>query len=213
VAASLMYQTALHSSPLSLCVPFLAFTPVFLLGLAWIFLKEVPTPLGILGVVLVTAGAFFIQSDGKNSPLQIFKNLFQQKGPILMLGVAFIYSLTSVLAKRALIASSPFYFSGVYYFLIVLGLLPVQWKRPNWKQELISKPKWFAAIGVCEALSFLLQFHAFLFAKTAYVIAVKRLSLLFAVLYGAIFFNEEKILRRTVGALLMIGGAGLIAVA
>ena len=39
-----------------------------------------------------------------------------------MLAVSFIFSITTFYAKRALLASSPFYFSSVYYVLIALGL-------------------------------------------------------------------------------------------
>ncbi|MDD1662084.1 MAG: hypothetical protein LUQ49_06445, partial [Methanomicrobiales archaeon] len=43
-----------------------------------------------------------------------------------------------------------------------------------------------------------------------YVIAVKRLSILFSVLIGGLIFREEGIRYRVLGALIMIGGVALI---
>ena len=52
-----LYFRALQVSPLSLTVPFLAFTPVFLLGTGFIILHELPAPVKILGVVLIVIGS------------------------------------------------------------------------------------------------------------------------------------------------------------
>jgi drug/metabolite transporter (DMT)-like permease len=46
--------------------------------------------------------------------------------------------------------------------------------------------------------------------EAAYMIAVKRLSLLFGVLYGAWWFGEENIRERLAGAAIMIAGVFLI---
>jgi uncharacterized membrane protein len=56
-----------------------------------------------------------------------------------------------------------------------------------------------------------LQFHAFQQVEAAYVIAIKRLSLLLAVFYGWFIFKETGIKSRFFGALLMFIGAIMIA--
>lgn len=49
-AARLLYQRALTIAPLSLTVPYLAFTPAFVMMVSPLFLVgEVPSPLGMLG--------------------------------------------------------------------------------------------------------------------------------------------------------------------
>src|SRR5258708_7357825 len=48
-----LYFRALQISPLSLCVPFLSFTPVFLIPSAYVVLGDVPPPLNLLGVLLI----------------------------------------------------------------------------------------------------------------------------------------------------------------
>lgn len=215
VAGSLMFHTGLNISPLSLTVPYMAFTPVFMLGLALVFLREAPTLMGCIGVFLVTAGAFWLQRVARtrstDNPQRPWYHL--EKGSLLVLGAAFVYALTSILAKRALIASSPLFFCPIYYLAVVVGLFPFFWRSAAPKKDVISRPGLFSSIGILEAGIFILQFHAFQQAQVAYVIAIKRLGLLLAVFYGRIFFNERGFKARLVGAFLMVTGAILIALA
>src|ERR1017187_1629453 len=51
-----LYFRALQISPLSMCIPFLAFTPVFLIPSTYIILGQKPEPIKLLGVLLIVAG-------------------------------------------------------------------------------------------------------------------------------------------------------------
>lgn len=55
-----LYQTAIHNSPLSLTIPYLSFTPVVLLGTAFLFLGEKPSLYGVVGVGVVTLAGYFL---------------------------------------------------------------------------------------------------------------------------------------------------------
>jgi uncharacterized membrane protein len=59
----------------------------------------------------------------------------------------------------------------------------------------------------CHAL-----FHAWAISmtKAAYMIPVKRLSILFGIIYGGLIFKEKNLLIRFTGAFLMMSGAVLI---
>jgi drug/metabolite transporter (DMT)-like permease len=214
IIAVLAFNTAIKISPLSLCIPYIAFTPVFLILSGWLFLGEKLSLNGIAGVICVTFGALILQlsiTDFKKAPLKSL--LPQEKGPALVLLVAFLFSITTALCKRALVASSPIYFSGVYYLLISLFLLPFQNLFGARLFDLKSQPRLFFALGLTEALGCLAQFYAIMGTKVAYMIAIKRLSLLLSVLYGWYFFKEQNIEERLVGAAFMFAGAVLIAFA
>jgi drug/metabolite transporter (DMT)-like permease len=204
--AAISFQMALRVSPMSTCLPFLAFTPVALLLTGWTFLGEKPTLLGVAGVILVAAGAFVLlkRRDAGAGSL---------KGPLLILLVATIYSITAIFAKRALDASTPLYFCGSYYAPVALALTPFQLSSPTWKTDLFRRPKLFASIGALEAGAFLFQFHALLYGEVAYTLAIKRLSLLLSVVYGRFIFEERNLRGRLIGAGLMVAGAILITLA
>ena len=66
--SSLVYQKALQLSPVSLCVPYLAFTPVLLLVTSYFLVNEKPSLQGITGVVVMTCGAYLLNAtDSKPS--------------------------------------------------------------------------------------------------------------------------------------------------
>src|SRR5437899_1395209 len=52
-----LYFRALQVSPLSMCIPFLAFTPVFLIPTTYVILGQKPQPIKLLGVALIGVGS------------------------------------------------------------------------------------------------------------------------------------------------------------
>jgi uncharacterized membrane protein len=62
-----MYQRALHVSPLSVTVPYLAFTPVLLLFTGYAVVHESPSSQGLLGVLVVTVGGYLLAIDQSSS--------------------------------------------------------------------------------------------------------------------------------------------------
>jgi drug/metabolite transporter (DMT)-like permease len=73
-------------------------------------------------------------------------------------------------------------------------------------------PRAHLAIGVFMAGMVVTHFYAIEHIEVAYMIAVKRTSLLFGMLYGAWLFNETGIRKNLVAGILMILGVYLIVV-
>ena len=72
ITAIILYVKAISVSPLSLTVPFLALTP-FLILTSFIILGEFPDRSGIVGILLVTCGAYLLNvHTGKKSVLGPF---------------------------------------------------------------------------------------------------------------------------------------------
>ena len=65
IASSLTYQRALQLSPMSLSVPYLAFTPVLLLITSYFLLGEQPSGIGVFGVLVMTCGAYLLNTVGR----------------------------------------------------------------------------------------------------------------------------------------------------
>jgi uncharacterized membrane protein len=68
------------------------------------------------------------------------------------------------------------------------------------------------AVGALFFLQIMAGNLAMSFTKVAYMISVKRMSILFSVLYGGILFSEEQLLKRLLGAAIMVSGAVLISI-
>ena len=68
----------------------------------------------------------------------------------------------------------------------------------------------FLLIGASQALMALCHFKAVSMILVAYMISVKRLSLLLSVVFGNLFFHEEHLKARLFGSSLMVAGVVLI---
>ena len=223
IVSLILYVKAIRISPLSLTVPFLAMTPAFLIVTAYLILGEKPKGTGFLGILLVTLGAYLLNVRGwRGGWLETLKSLRRERGSVLMLVVAFIYSITTALGKTAVIHSSPAVFALIYTFLLSLFLLPIAWLRSGngssskkglsrcASRALGNRIYWL--IGFLYASMLGCQYYAYSLTQASYVIAVKRTSLLFSILWGGFFFKELNIRERFVGGFVMLLGVVLITV-
>jgi len=69
------------------------------------------------------------------------------------------------------------------------------------------------AAGLFMALVVATHVIAVSLTDVAYMVAVKRTSLLISVLYGCLLFREGSFAERTTGALLMLAGFAMVVVA
>ncbi|MEK7699551.1 MAG: DMT family transporter [Planctomycetota bacterium] len=213
VTALILYTKAIKLSPLSLTLPFLALSPVFMIFTSDLMLGERLGKLGIISIFLATAGAYLLNvNTTKNGILEPFKAIRRERGSLYMILVAFIYSITSNLGKMAIIHSSPLFFAATYLPILAIVFFPiVMWKNHGNVKELFVSPKTFGAIGLAMAISVTAHVLAVNMMAVPYVISVKRLSLLFGIMYGAIWFKETHIKERLLGAIIMISGVIMLA--
>lgn len=212
VLAFLCYMRAIKISPLSLTLPFLAFTPVFIILTGRLILGETVTGLGIAGILCIVAGAYSLNlSQARTGVLEPFRAIFREPGSVLMLLVSFIYSITSTLGKLAVLHSNPYFFGVSYYMLLALLMLSFLSLAKNARAEnLLKNPRAGLMVGAFMAIMVISHMLAISLVEAAYMIAVKRTSLLFGVLYGAWLFREAKITERLAGALIMMVGVLII---
>ena len=211
--AVLFYNMALKESDVSLSVPIISFTPLFLLFLSPLILNEIPTAYGILGVILVVFGAYTLQiskrSDGALAP---FKALFSQRGPQYMLAVALIYGVTSNYDKVGILNSSPIFWVGTIALLrsVFLGVFYIV-ERSRGKIRLDKKLVSGSILaGLASLILLVCQMTAVKYGPVAYVISIKRFSMVLATLYGCLVLKEDGFKERTLGTLIMFCGLVII---
>lgn len=73
-------------------------------------------------------------------------------------------------------------------------------------RSLVGSPFKGMVLGATNAIMIFSHVFAISLVQAAYMISLKRVSLIFAILYGAWMFREEKIGERLFGAIVMIAG-------
>ncbi len=214
--AMLLYMAAIRDHPLSLTLPYLAFTPVFVIGVAWVVLGETVTSTGAAGVLLIVAGAWLLNSGhahraDRRSWIRPLTAILREPGSRMMLLVAAIYAVTATLGKGAMRHLGPEHFGAFYVALLgtsvwLLFVLP----RPGILLRIFGRPVPVLLVALLMMVMVYTHFLAIQQIEVAYMIAVKRTSLLFGIFYGALLFREPGLVARLPAGVLMVAGVVLI---
>lgn len=207
-----LYVKSIKNSELSLVVPFLSFTPIFLLLTSFIMLREFPTLLGLIGIIMVVVGAYVLHlKNPKEGVLAPLKSIVSNHGSIYMIIVAFLFSITSNLSKIIVQNSSPLFAAIAYLSSLSITLLLISVAMSGKKIfQLKTEFKSLLPVGFFYSLMALFHNLAITQAIVPYVMSIKRSSSLFSVFYGHFWFKEKNITARFVGAAVMVSGAALI---
>jgi drug/metabolite transporter (DMT)-like permease len=208
-----LHYRAIRMSPLSLTLPFLSFTPVFVLFTGGLILDETLTPQGIVGMLLVVLGGYVLNLDAaRYGFLGPIKAIWKEPGSALMLVVAFLYGLTSVGGKVMILDSSPMFTALTVFLLYSLILTAILLKTGKATlKNLTRNPKLGALTGLIVFAEMICHNMAMNMVAAAYMITIKRTAGIFSVIYGWLLFHETGIRYRLLGTAIMTAGAAVIA--
>jgi len=212
VLAWVFYIKAIRISPLSLVVPLLSLTPIFLIFTSFAILNELPGFIGFFGILLIVAGAYILNFESfSKGILGPFKSIIKEKGCIYMISVAFLFSITSNLGKILVQKSSPLFFSAIYLPLLAIPFSIIVFFTSKEKiKQLKTNFNNLFFMGLFFGLMVIFHLLAIQLVIVPYMISIKRTSSIFSVLYGYFLFKEKNIPARLIGALIMLIGAVLV---
>jgi drug/metabolite transporter (DMT)-like permease len=209
---TILYIKAIKVSDLSLTVPLVALTPLFMLLTSPLIVGEYPNFFDYIGIFLIVTGSYLLNIKEKSQGyLAPFKALLEEPGPKLMLIVAFLWSITSNFDKIGVKNSSPIFWLFSLFGTMSVLLLPIfLHKTPNPSRKILKQLPMLAAMGFFNAIGVLCQMQALTLTLVVQVIAIKRTSVLMGVLFGHFIFKEKDIQQRLLGAGIMILGVFFI---
>jgi len=214
--AMLLYSLAIRDSALYLTLPYLAFTPVINVVTGNLILGETVSPDKLVGILLVVFGAYLLNSKKhafthpKHLLLPLL-SIVSEKGSRLMLVAAIVYSFTSVLGKGAMQYVEPKHFGAFYFSVIgITGLLLTLLIKPKSFVAIYHRPISTLAVALFMSVMVISHFMAIALVEVAYMITVKRTSLLFGMVLGALMFSEKGLVQHFVAGMLMVIGVGVI---
>ncbi len=206
-----LFLSALRLAPLSLVLPLLAFTPVLTVISGQLILGEVISGVSKVGITLICVGAYILYIDpDQRSFFGPMRALFANGGARRMMVAATVWTLTSTLGKPGvqLYGAVQFGFLVLVCLTACFGFISLTRLRRGVTTVSITRKNLllFVIAGLFMSGAEVTHFLSLSMAPVAWMIAVKRLSLVFGVLLGRLLFGEEHVGYRMTGSCLMVGG-------
>ncbi len=202
--ATLIRLRLIKTEDLSLTTPWLGCVPIFVVLWSMLLYQELPRALALLGIGLVSAGAFTINLQGKR--------LQMKKASMWMLFSAALLGLTTSLDKIAIGASSAITYS-LLWTITSAGLMYAVVRART--KKVILADRHLILQAVLWAGEFLFQMFAVqsLSSQSSGQTYVKTLTMLHIVLttiIGSMIFGEQERKKRSLSAVLIFLGAVIV---
>ncbi len=215
VAAHLASTRALKLADVSQVTPLLNVSPVFTLLFSALWLGEMPTWRGALGVALVLAGAYWLNRPASVGWLVPLKALAFTPANVLILLAGLFWAITPVLEKTAIEHTnppSPRWVAFVISTLLATMLtLAVAGRGGNVRKLAFHRWQWLLA-GAIAGIAPMLGYTALSLRLVGYVTTLFKLSTVMTVTWSYVFLQERAAVSRAPAAVTMVLGAVLIAI-
>jgi uncharacterized membrane protein len=146
--------------------------------------------------------------------LEPLKSLKKEKGARIMLIVAFLFSININVGKIMAIHSSPAFLTTFYMAALAVSyvIFLIATGKTYAIKNLKNSPFLFSMIGLFVLIHSFTHFIAVTMTNVASMVSVKRTSVLFSIIFAAMFLKEFHFAERFIGAAVMITGVWLIIV-
>lgn len=210
--STLLFFRAMQISPISLCMPYISFTPVFLIVTGYLILGELPARVKLIGVVLIFIGSIVMHrqlfTTGWMEPI---KAIWSERGCFYMLLVGFINSITNPIDKKLVQMTDSFtqgcsFGIGMVVFFSVLAFA----RGADTRKVIRSVPGWAMLAGALEAVALLFQLTSHNYIDVVITISIKRAGIILTVLLGWLIFKERDIGDKLIAASVMLVGVLII---
>ena len=228
LAAWYLFFSALRRGDLGITYTLLALTPVFVVPVEWVLLRETPAAVGLLGIGLVVAGVYLLNFRAIRTGLFApFVSLIRDGAAVRALAVAVIWSVTGTLDRVAVLESSPAFYgfmlsAGLSVLFLPFALLAARdgersGRAESWQARfrLRLAPAGRGALllhGLLFACMLVLQMEELTLQLASYVLSIKRTGAVVAVILGHLAFREGALGPRLTGTLVTLSGAFVLVV-
>lgn len=201
---------------LSLTYPLIRSSTIFIPILAYFFIGENLSIVGIFGIIIVLIGMFSMHLDtfDLNSIQHLFKG-FLDKATIFALLAALFSAFYAITDKIGMRNASPFTYEYLRELTSFIIITPLILKKKNlkkitneWKQNKAT----IIISGILMILSYVLILMAMQIDKVSYIISLRQISIIFGVLLGIVVLKEKHGFARIISSSIMFIGFILISI-
>jgi drug/metabolite transporter (DMT)-like permease len=214
--STMSLSKALKLSEISMVTALWKVSLLVLVVLGYFTLKERPTLLGILGILISMSGVYLLNVNRAHiawwAPLAV---LFTDRGLRYTLLAALFFAPSVVTIKWAMQCSDQY--MGTLGGYLASSLLVTPIVLVTSRRHFVEIPRYwkaFVSFGLFASLTTVSQGTAYLMTLSSYVEAVKQVEILFAMVIGTLMFHEKQKVRDIApGALVMLAGVVLLSLA
>lgn len=205
---------ALKNGELSILGPINAYKSVVALVFGIILLHEIPSIIGLVGIILIICGSYFIfdtQEEGFSFKLLKRKDIRYRFYALIFTAIEAVFAKNVILYSDVKISFMFWSFFGMVFTGILL--LPKLTNLTSLNQILTTKKFIFTRlllIILCMGGMQICTNIVFSRMNVSYGLALFQLSTILSVFLGWHYFKEQQILKKLLGSSIMIVGAIII---
>lgn len=194
---------ALEKGELSVLGPINSYKAVIGLIFGMIILHEIPNIYGLLGIIFIIFGSYFILE----TPKAILKKDIQYRIYALIFS-----AIEAVFIKKVIILSSitvSFITSsilGAIFSYIIMRIFSASKPKIPSNKHIIM----YILAALCFGLMTFTTAYVFKYMNVGYALSLFQLSIIINVILGYKLFNEQKILKKLFGSLIILIGSATI---
>jgi drug/metabolite transporter (DMT)-like permease len=214
--AFLFVMMSLKHNQISTALPLLGLTPAITALFAFPILGESLLSWEWIGIGMMLAGTYILESRPDQKFFQPFKRALSAKNYYYIYGALGLFAISSVFDKMLVgnYKIDPLvvlFYQHIVYCIIFGSLILINQKS---FRGILEKGKSGLAIIVTIALLTIAyrftQLEATRFAPVALVLAIKRTSILYASFFGGKLFSEERLTQKLIGGALIVAAGFII---
>jgi drug/metabolite transporter (DMT)-like permease len=176
-----------------------------------VFLREIPTTGGFIGIATVICGLVIIGASGF---LQFHESKPQSKGIAIALSIALITSIYTLIDGFAVKHGPVLPYALSIFTLVPILTTPIIVRRYGWKHFIETWHKQstrLILVGFLGPVAYLFALFAYSLAPVNYSVAIREVSLVIGAFAGWQFLGEKLGKIRVLGAVVIFSGIALIA--
>lgn len=203
---------ALQKGDLSVLGPINSYKSVVGIIVGIILLGEVPNGWGLLGILLIICGSYFVldTTEERFSAALLKKREIQFRiWAMVLTAVEAVFVKKVILASSATIAFISWCWFGAFFsaLLLIIDRLNLKIEISKIGQASLSK---YALLVVCIGTMQLTTNYVFDHIPVGYALSFFQLSTIVSVLLGHKIFKEQDIRKKLIGSAIMIAGSIII---
>lgn len=200
-----LFMRALALNDVSLIAPLRLVTPLLVIVTGFLFLREVPSVWGVVGITITVGGLYLLLSSAF-SPRHLLR-----RGVVYGLVASVLFAFSFPLDKIAVASSSALFMTAFIFSAIGIVTACMQWGRDrSFPRRLaaaaVAEPGATASLIIVGSAGFLLTNQALTYTLVAYAASFKRLQAVWAILFARARLGERETVRRVAATAVIFGG-------